>query len=125
MKQMYEAWTSKMMESWKKLEGGGTADLFSSDVEYYETLDTPPCKSWEDVVKLWLVVQKNQRDIDYSFEIICADANCAVVNWKMNRKFISDSKTLVQFIDGIFQIKLNAEGKCTFFKQWRFTKLEE
>lgn len=27
-----------------------------------------------------------------------------------------------QEIDGIFQISLNKEGKCTFFKQWRFTK---
>lgn len=25
-------------------------------------------------------------------------------------------------IDGIFQISLNKEGKCTYFKQWRFTR---
>lgn len=27
-----------------------------------------------------------------------------------------------QEIDGIFQISLNDEGKCTYFKQWRFTR---
>ena len=23
---------------------------------------------------------------------------------------------------GIFQVSLNDEGKCTYFKQWRFTR---
>lgn len=27
-----------------------------------------------------------------------------------------------QDIDGIFQISLDEEGKCTYFKQWRFTR---
>jgi len=122
MRNAYEIWVTKMMESWKNLEGRNTAYLFSSDVEYYEALDAPPCTTWEDVADLWIVVPENQRDIDYSFEIICADENCAIVNWKMKRLFISDLKTISQVIDGIFQIKLNNEEKCTFFKQWRFTK---
>lgn len=37
-----------------------------------------------------------------------------------------DKKELTkQEIDGIFQISLNDEGKCTYFKQWRFTSGRE
>ena len=51
MKNKYQEWTTLMMESWRKLEGAKTADLFSEDVEYYETLDAPPCNSFTDVKK--------------------------------------------------------------------------
>ena len=29
---------------------------------------------------------------------------------------------VTQLIDGVFEIKLNAKGKLTYFKQWRFVK---
>lgn len=121
----YFEWTTSMMESWKKLEGAKTSELFSKDVEYYETLDAPPCRDFNDVVKLWEVVPENQSDIKYEFNIIATGEDCAIINWKMTRKFKTQTETLNQYIDGIFQIKLDAMGKCCFFKQWRFTKVEK
>lgn len=124
MKGNYQNWTTSMMESWKKLEGAKTAYLFSEDVEYYETLDAPPCASFIDVVKLWEVVPVNQSDISYKFEVISANEECGIINWIMHRTFKTNTAVMHQYIDGIFQIKLNNEGKCCFFKQWRFTKTE-
>jgi hypothetical protein len=125
MYQRYEKWVRAMMNSWQNLDGAKTADLFALDVTYYETLDTAPCSSWEVVAKLWEVVPVNQKDIEYSFEVICHDEICGIVNWKMNRKLIAESKIIKQYIDGIFQIKLDDDEKCCFFKQWRFTKTED
>ena len=125
MRKKYKEWTTLMMESWKKLEGAKTANLFSEDVEYYETLDAPPCDSFATVKKLWEVVPENQSDISYKFEIISADEDCGIINWIMNRTFKTEGSILHQYIDGIFQIKINDEGKCCYFKQWRFTKVEE
>lgn len=125
MKSKYDKWVSAMMESWKNLEGSKTAYLFSEDVEYYEALDTPPCSPFNNIVKLWEVVPSNQSDIQYRFEIIASDEKCGVVNWVMHRKLKTDGSVIQQYIDGIFQIKLNAYGKCCYFKQWRFTKVED
>lgn len=125
MKKKYEIWTNSMMSSWKNLEGSRTAELFSKNVEYYETLDAPPCNTWEDVVKLWEIVPKNQSNIKYEFNIICADDSCAVINWIMRRNLHMADKVVHQYIDGVFQIKLDNNGKCCYFKQWRFTKVEE
>lgn len=88
--------------------------------EYYENPIDGPCKSFEEVTNLWNIVEENQKDIDYKYKIISFDENVCIVNWQMNRTMVKTNE--IQEIDGIFQISLNNDGKCTFFKQWRFTR---
>ncbi len=121
----YSEWATKFMESWKALDGEKTAELLSRDVKYYETPNGEPCASWDEVLGLWRVVPRNQKDITYSFDIICYSQEVCIINWKMNRVFINGSKESKQSIDGIFQISLDKEGKCNFFKQWRHTETED
>ena len=123
MNNNYSDWALAMMESWKNLEGGATAKLFSTDVEYYESLDMPPCRNFDDVVKLWEVVPENQSNISYSYSVIAEGPDCGIIHWTMTRDFCTPVEKITQFIDGIFQIKLNEQGKCNYFKQWRFTKV--
>lgn len=125
MKKNYIKWITSMMESWKKLEGAKTAELFSYDVKYYETLDAPPCNSFDEVIRLWEIVPENQRNIEYDFDLIAVSDDCAIVNWTMHRRMKIESAWIKQYIDGIFQIKLDDAGKCCYFKQWRFTKVEQ
>jgi len=119
----YSEWVTKFMESWKALDGVKTAELLSKDVDYYETPNGEPCASWDEVLELWRVVPCNQRDITYSFDIICYTQEVCIINWKMKRVFINGAKESKQVIDGIFQISLDNEGKCKFFKQWRHTEV--
>lgn len=120
----YSEWITKFMDSWKSLDGEKTAELLSKDVEYYETPNGTPCASWEEVLELWRVVPQNQRDISYSFNIVCYSQEVCIVNWKMERVFIKGLGASKQYIDGIFQISLDNNGKCKFFKQWRHTEAE-
>lgn len=120
----YLKWVTDFMESWKELNAKKTVQLLSKDVEYYETPNGKPCASWNEILKLWEVVPYNQKEISYSFEIVCYSNKFCIVNWKMKRVFITESKEIKQNIDGIFQIALDNEGKCKFFKQWRHTEME-
>ncbi len=113
----YANWLKKFMESWKNLEGAKTTELFSKDVQYYETPIGDPCKTWDDVVALWAVVNYNQKVISYSCNILCQTEDICIVNWQMER-YMGETH---QNIDGIFQISLDDEGKLTYFKQWRTT----
>ena len=122
MQSVYEKWTKNLMDSWSSLEGSKTALLFSKDVKYYEAPMDVPCNSWEDVAKLWGVVPNNQKDITYRFNILCCTNDICIVNWKLDRIFIPTNEK--QRIDGIFQISLNNEGLCNYFKQWRYTFVE-
>jgi len=116
----YSAWITDFMDSWKTLDGIKTTKLFSKDVQYYETPDGNPCATWEDILELWKAVSNNQKDISYSFEILCSNRAVCIINWKMERIFISETEQSKQKVDGIFQISLDKKGKCNFFKQWRY-----
>lgn len=106
------------MESWKDLKWLETANLFSKDVKYYENPIDWLCSSRDEVLELWNVVKDNQLVFFYNFEIILHDDDYAIINWQMEREYNWQR----QFIDWIFQISINDKNKCTFFKQWRFTK---
>lgn len=120
MLEKYDTWTKEFMESWKLLDWRKTLALLSEDVKYYENPIDAPCKNFEEVTNLWNVVEENQKDIDYKYKIISFNEETCIINWQMTRTM---TKTGVkQEIDGIFQVSVNDEGKCTYFKQWRFTR---
>lgn len=121
MKEKYNNWTKEFMDSWKNLDWKRTLKTLDKEVEYYENPIDAPCKNFEEVTKLWSVVADNQKDIDYQYEIISYNDDTCIINWQMTRTMTSNNSQ--QEIDGIFQISINEEGKCTYFKQWRFTKI--
>ena len=116
----FENWLKKHFVAWSELNSQEAALLFSKDCEYYESVFEEPCKSWDDILKLWLAIPKNQKDITYEFKIIAVENNVTMVNWKMRRTFLPSLER--QLIDGVYQISLNKEGLCTHFKQWRSVK---
>lgn len=120
LKEKYEKWTKEFMESWKELDWKRTLETLDKNVEYYENPIDKPCQNFEEVTNLWNVVEENQKDISYEFEIISYDENTCIINWQMNRTMTKSGAK--QQIDGIFQVSINDEGKCTYFKQWRFTR---
>jgi len=120
MLEKYNNWTKEFMESWKELDWKRTLKILDKEVKYYENPIDEPCKTFEDVINLWNVVADNQKDINYEYEIVAYNDNTCVINWQMTRTMTSNNTK--QEIDGIFQISLNEDGKCTYFKQWRFTR---
>lgn len=120
IKEKYERWAEEFMNSWKELDWRRTLETLSKDVEYYENPIDKPCSNFEEVTNLWNVVADNQKDIDYKFRIIAFDEQTCIINWQMTRTMTKGNVT--QEIDGIFQISLDDDGKCKYFKQWRFTK---
>lgn len=119
-KEKYENWIREFMESWKDLDWKRTLKTLDKDVEYYENPIDRPCSNFEEVINLWSVIADNQKDIDYKFEIVAFNENTCIINWQMTRTMTKMNK--MQEIDGIFQISLNNDLKCIYFKQWRFTR---
>lgn len=120
MLEKYNSWTKEFMESWKELDWKRTLKTLDKEVKYYENPIDEPCKTFEDVINLWNVVADNQKDIDYKYKIVAYNDDTCIINWQMTRTMTTNNTK--QEIDGIFQISLNEDGKCTYFKQWRFTR---
>jgi len=115
----FKVWLKKFGESWSR-RNPKTASLFSRDCKYYESALGEPCKSWDDIFKLWLVVPENQKDVAFNFQIIAFSDNTCAANWRVTRTLLPSKEK--QIIDGIFQISLNKQGLCNYFKQWRTVK---
>lgn len=119
-KEFYEQWTKEFMESWKNLDWRKTLETLDKNVKYFENPLDEPCKDFDEVTNLWNIVADNQKDISYKFNVVAYNEETCIINWQMTRTMKKTNNK--QEIDGIFQIKLNNEGKCTYFKQWRFTR---
>ena len=120
MLEKYNNWTKEFMESWKELDYKRTLKTLDEKVEYYENPIDEPCSSFEEVTKLWSLVPYNQKDIEYKFELLTYNEETCIINWQMTRTMIEGN--IKQEIDGIFQISLDKDSKCTYFKQWRFSR---
>lgn len=113
-------WFNKLSKAWTERNSHQAASLFSEDVEYYESVFDSPCENWDGVFELWKVVPTNQKDVTFYFEVIATRDDLAVANWKVTRTLLP--KNQKQIIDGIFVIRLNDDGRCNYFKQWRSVK---
>lgn len=111
-------WIEKLKDAWVNRDPKATVQLFSNNVKYYESVLEEPFESKEEVYELWKVVPSNQDNVSFEYKIISVPEG--IVNWKVKRTLLPSNKC--QIIDGIFQIKLDSNGLCCFFKQWRTSK---
>jgi len=116
----YEKWIDDFMSAWKTRDVEVVMETIAQDCEYYETVFDRPCETFDDIKKLWKVVPTNQSDIEYSYKILAQDNESCIVNFFVTRKLLPSG--VIQDVDGIFQISVDENNKCTFFKQWRSSK---
>jgi len=116
----YQRWLTDLGKAWMALDSKNAVNLFSSDVEYYESAMSSPCKNWDTVFDLWKLVSVNQKDVAFEFDILAISDKLCVANWRVKRTMLPQSTS--QEIDGIFVLKLNDEGLCNYLKQWRSVK---
>jgi len=115
-----KSWMKKLENAWSNRNAKAAASLFAKNCKYYESALENPCNNWNDILKLWQAVPQNQKDVTFNFKILGITSKFGIVNWKVKRILIPSNKK--QLVDGIFQIALNKQGLCTFFKQWRTYK---
>jgi len=113
----FQNWLDQLGEAWVNLNPQEAANLFSKDVEYYESALKAPCENWNQVLDLWKVIPTNQKDVAFNFDILFNSDNSCVANWRIDRTLLPQN--IQQKIDGIFVFKLNDDGLCDYFKQWR------
>jgi len=119
-KQIHD-WCTRFGHAWEKLDPNKVMAGFSQEeLNYYESVFTRPYTSWKEAHKLWDVVPDNQKNVKFKFDILMTSQNHAVIHWEVERILIPQDKK--QQIDGIFEIKLDSRGLCTYFKQWRTVK---
>ncbi len=113
-------WAKKFLGAWADLDPDAALLTLSKNIEYYESPFSPPCESWEKVKSLWEVVPNNQKNITYRYEVVMVEEGLGLIHWRLERTLLPSGER--QKIDGVFLVKLNQDGLCTMFKQWRMVE---
>jgi len=108
-----EKWLDKFKNGWTGKNIPAIMKLFSDDIEYWET----PYKklvSVKDIKSEWVGI-KNQEDIKVNMTVFSKSEqqNTYTVLWNLN--YVLNG--LTKKWSGIYLIKINSQGKCSYFYQ--------
>lgn len=106
-----ETWLEKFRENWKAGKVDQVLQLFTEDVDYYET---PFLQLENDELRAEWRGVKNQQDIVLEFDVFSRENEKFVVQWSL--EYVEDGGT--NSLKGIYLIKLDSDNKCYEFWQY-------
>lgn len=99
-------WCQNLTNFWHQKEISKIINLFDQNVIYYEE---PNHKiSYTELESIWREI-KDQDTSNIEYKILVENNNKCIAN------FLLHGETT---IDMIYEIELNEENKCIYFKQW-------
>ncbi len=107
-----ELWLEKFKRFWLEKDISSVMDLFTSDVEYYET----PFQIFENksiISKEWEYIYKQKISL-LDFEVFAKEGDKFVVLCDLKYKIQSQSF----HFKWTYLMKLNSDNKCYFFVQY-------
>ena len=102
-----EKWCNDLLIFWKNKDIDNIINLFDPSVEYYE-IPNMKLKDIDEVRSMWQEI-KNQNTSNIELKVLCQENNKCIANYIL--------KDEVSF-DMIYEIELNDNNKCIYFKQW-------
>lgn len=109
---MIEQWLRKFNDSWKDHDVDGVMELFSDNVQYWET-PFHKLQSINEIRSEWSAI-KNQFDIRLNTSVYSENEGRYTVKWDL---FYSNESHQKKHWAGIYLIELNDDGKCSYFHQ--------
>jgi hypothetical protein len=110
----FSSWLDAYGRAWETGDPQAAADLFAEDAAYYETPFDEPMRGREEIAEYWSGVPRSQDDVRFSYEILAASEGIA--HWSAD--FVRVPARVPVRLDGILLAKLDAEGRCTEFREW-------
>lgn len=107
-----DQWVSRFSACWIEKNIEGVLDLFTEDVEYWET-SFKRLASFQEIRDEWQAIS-GQRDIQLKTELFSSVGDKHVLLWKLD--YLTQDGAL-QHWAGTYLIRLNEQGLCTYFLQ--------
>ncbi len=112
----FGSWLDAYGRAWETGDPVAAAELFTEDAAYHETPFDEPMRGRADIVEYWSDVPRSQDDIRFSYEILAVSERGGVAHW--NADFLKlPARTSVR-LDGTLLGKLDADSRCTEFREW-------
>ena len=99
-------WCENLKHYWQEKNISKIIELFDESVTYYEEPNNKI--TYNELINVWSEI-KEQDTSNIDFNILMEEDNKCIANF-----ILKTTST----IDMIYEIELNKENKCTYFKQW-------
>jgi ketosteroid isomerase-like protein len=115
-REIFEAWLGAYGLAWERGDPQAAAGLFAEDASYHETPFDEPMRGRAQIAEYWSEVPRSQDDIRFSYEILATSEREGVAHW--NADFLRLPARTPVTLDGILLARLDADGRCTEFREW-------
>ena len=116
-----DTWLKGYEEAWEKLDPEKAAQLFTENATYRDNPYETPHQGKEGVRKYWATVTADQKDVDFTYEVLSVTNNTGIAYW--HSEFTSRSSGAGIILDGIFVLEFNKNGLCESLKEWWHLKV--
>jgi len=103
-------------EAWETLDADKVTLLFTEDASYREDPYKDPFQGRESIHDYWTTVTADQKDVDFTFEVLSAVGSMGIAHW--HSEFIQPSSGSTIILDGIFILEFSEEGLCRNLREW-------
>jgi hypothetical protein len=117
LEEKLQKWSNEFMQAWKDADTDKILSLLSNNVRYYEDIFEEPLIGKKEVKPLWDVVKINQKVHSYKNEVIYSDNKGGIIHWTLTRASLPSGEE--QEFNGVFEVHLNENNECEFFRMWR------
>jgi uncharacterized protein (TIGR02246 family) len=111
-----EQWLARYERAWEQRDAAAAAALFTEGATYQEMPFDEPKLGHDGIRNYWTEVTADQRDIDFTSEVVAVDGQVGVARWHATFTLASSGTRLE--LDGIFELDFDDEGSCTSLREW-------
>ena len=112
----FENWLDAYKRAWEDRDPEAAADLFMAHATYHETPFEAPARGREGIRDYSSDATRCQEGIEFSYEVLATTENTGIAHW--HTEFTRQTSNSTVELDDIFQVALDADGKCTEFREW-------
>lgn len=112
-KEYLEKWIGNFKKAWMEKNLDEIANIFSNIENYYESKNSLPVKTVEEVLDFWEEI-KNQEIKELNFEIVAINDNDCEIKW-----IFEDQSGKYE---GVYKIMFDKSLNCIEFRQWSAEK---
>jgi hypothetical protein len=114
--EVFESWLAAYGSAWETRDPRAAADLFSEDATYRETPFDEPARGRKAIADYWARVTSGHEGVRFGQEILAVADDTGIARWWAS--FRSTSSGEPGELDGIFVIRMGADGLCKEFREW-------
>lgn len=111
-----QRWLDGYEQAWETRDGEAAGALFTTTARYFETPWSAPFDGRQAIVDYWQGVTADQRNVDFSYELVAVNGMTAVARWHAQFELTSNDAALE--LDGVFILQFATTDAVAELREW-------